>query len=433
MTGNLIFTIILLFSAFEYNGGEPASLFPFPVAAEDCALPGIYLNPLTITSGKGLTFSTYGSRPYSESELHSYTSGIKYSTGDYGTQFSWHSFGTDFYSENRFTAGAGIFLWNKFHAGGSLSAYKLDIEADEESFSKTVYDGDIATAFTPCKWLSLSLMQSSVIIASGKNSTILYPDRSAGILLKPSPGFSITWNITNTSAGNINTFTANVTPSEFFALRGGYTPEDSRFSASLTVFLKNMSFAYALSSHPYLGYTHSLGITYAANPEAETIRYTAMPLSRPEKRININSGTPDEIRNIPGLSTRSSDRIILYREKAGPVSEKSLKQMGLDKSEIDSVKLYCYGLARESSGNNQDEKFSESKRGKTKKKKFIPRKIRIRNKFREMIKIGIPAGTAIRYSELSESSESSGIESILAEDKSLTGKEKDAVLRICAE
>jgi hypothetical protein len=88
--------MIILISAFEYNGGEPAALFPFTTAAEAYSIPGIYSNPLSIKGGNGGTISVYGSRPYSEEALHSYTSGIKYSKDVWGIQFLGHSFGTDF-------------------------------------------------------------------------------------------------------------------------------------------------------------------------------------------------------------------------------------------------------------------------------------------------------------------------------------------------
>lgn len=433
MYGTFIYSVIILFSAFEYKGGEPASLFPFTIAAENYQIPGIYTNPLSIPVNEGLTISAYGSKPYLAKGLHSYTSGLKYSSGNYGAQFLWNSFGADFYSENRFTAGSGISVFNIISFGADVSAYKLKIDTDEESFSRTLYDTDIAAQLIPWRWLSLSVIQNCALTAfSDKNSMELYPEKSAGILLKPSGGFSISWNLTDTSADYINSFGADITPAKFLSLRGGYTPEDSRFAASVTFILNKLYISYSIASHPYLGYTHSFGITCSTDSDIETISYRKSMPEKPETKININSASDDEIKNIPELSSRSSGRIILYRIKAGPVTEKTLTQLGLDNDEIDSVKINCYGFARDQRKDKIDDEASYRNK-KRKSKPYIPRKELIRERFRKMIKAGIPAATAIRYSELPGTAGRTEIESILDEDPSLTYEQKDSVRKICAE
>lgn len=433
MIGQFIYSMIVILSAFEYSGGEPASLFPFTVAAEAWPVPGIYRNPLSVTCSRGFTISFCGSRPYSEDELHSYTSGLKYSSGEWGAQFIWHSFGTDFYRENRFTADAGVSPLKKITTAVSVSAFRVDIDADGESFSRTMYDSDAAVSFTPSGWVSLSFVQSCVSAAvSRSNSRELYPERSSGIILRPASGFSLSWNITDTAAGWINSFAADISPARFLSLRGGYTPEDSRFAGSLTVILKQISASYSLTSHPCLGYTHSFGITYSTGSDIETIRYGSPEINTPEKKININNASPEEIRALVGVSSRSSGRILLYREKVGPVSEKALRQIGLSSDEIASVKVGCYGFARGSLSNDSEDDHSPGKSIK-RKKVYVPPRERVKERFRTLIKHGIPAATAIRYSELPESAHRDELESLLDGDRSLTDKQKDAVRRACSE
>ncbi len=430
MQFTLIYSMIILISAFEYNGNEPAALFPFTTAAESYSIPGIYRNPLSITGEKGYTVSVSGSRPYSEEALHSCTSGIKYSGQGWGIQFLGHSFGTDFYRENRFSAAAGLSLLKILNTGFNASAYKLDIDTDEDNFSHTMYDGDIGGAITPVNWITFAFIQNCISSATaGENRDELYPERSGGVLVKPFHGFSLAWNLTDTAAGYINSFSAGISPAAFIHLRGGYTPEDTRFVASLTILLKHLNVTYSLSSHPYLGYTHSFGITLSSASEIDTIQYSTPSIYVPEKKININSAEPEEIINIPGLSSRSSERIILYRSKIGPISEKGLRRIGLDNDEISSVKRNCYGLARES---HKEDKDGSTKKYRKNNKIYIPPKERIRERFRTMIKEGIPASTAIRYSEIPESSGREDIESILAEDISLTDKQKDIIRRACS-
>lgn len=428
----ILSSVIILFSAFEYRGGEPGSLFPFSAAAENYSIPGIYGNPLSITWHRGFTASAYGSRPYSLEGLSSCTSGLKYSSERAGAQLSWHSFGTGFYSENRFTAGAGFRAAEIFHAGGSVSLYKLVIDADDKTLSRTMYDGDIAAALSPFRWITIALFQGNAGAYSGQNRMELYPERSAGVLITPSDGFSVSWNLTDTSAGYLNAFAANITPSPFLTLRGGYSPEDSRFSASLSVVIENISVSYSLSSHPYLGYTHSFGISYSSSTDVKPFSYGAEESERSTKKINISSAPDEDIKGIPGLSEKSSRRILLYREKIGPVTEKALRQIGLSKDEIDSVKNSCYGLSRGSDRNRRDRK-NEFQKKTGKQKAFIPSKERIKERFRRMIKAGIPAAAALRYSEIPETAERGNISSILGKDHTLSEEQKKIVRGICAE
>lgn len=431
MQGTLIYSMIILISAFEYSGGEPASLFPFTTAAESYSIPGIYRNPLSIKGGSGGTISACVSSPYSEEDLHSYTSGIKYSKDSWGIQFLGHSFGTDFYRENKFSAAAGLSPLKLINTGLSVSAYKLDIDTDEEDISRTMYDCDIGGAITPFSRVTIAFMQNCVSAAAvDRNKYELYPERSSGVLVKPCPGFTLSWNITETAAGYINSYNAGISPAAFIHLRGGYTTEDSRFAASLTILLKHLSATYSLSSHPYLGYTHSFGITLSSDSEIETIRYSTPSVFTPDKKININSASHEEIKNISGVSELSAERIILYRTKIGPVSEKTLRSIGLNNDEITSIKRNCYGLAR-NPHKKDDDSFNKKSRGKS--KFFISPKERIRDRFRIMIKQGIPASTAIRYSELPESARRNDIESLLEEDITLTDEQKDIIRKICAK
>jgi len=425
----LICSVMLLFSAFEYSGGEPAALLPFTTASENYSLPGIYLNPVSVAGNRGLTVSAYCSRPYSEEELHSYTSGIKYSSGDCGLQFILNSFGTGFYREERLNAGTGISPWPFITAGLSASVYRLSINGEGESFSRTMYDADLALMFTPFEQVSLSCIQNCVSTAlTGKNSLELYPERSAGATLKPSNGFTMSWNITDTSAGYINSFTSCITPAPFFSLRGAYTPDDSRFSGSASLIIKKLNVTYSISSHPYLGYTHSLGVTFFTGDEIETIRYGKPKTVIHDKKIDLISATDNEIRKLPSLSSRSAERIILYRKKAGPVSEKVLKQLGLDRDEIEYLKSNCYGLSR-NNGDVKDKPLINRK--KYSPKIFIPRKERIKERFRRMVKAGVPASSAIRYSELPETSRRGHLDSLLDADNSLSREQKELVRQIC--
>lgn len=133
------------------------------------------------------------------------------------------------------------------------------------------------------------------------------------------------------------------------------------------------------------------------------------------------------LKNIAGLKPISARRIILFRDKIGPVTEKSLIQIGLSSDEIKTLEESVYGLSRTKEKSEDAKKF---KRHRTF-KKFKPRNERIKEKFRRMIAGGIPAYTAITYSELSESASLDEFHNRLWKDSSLDQGQKNLVEKIC--
>jgi hypothetical protein len=99
-------------------------------------------------------------------------------------------------------------------------------------------------------------------------------------------------------------------------------------------------------------------------------------------------------------------------------------QIGLTSDEIKIIRANAYGIERASS--NKD--------GETNPKKFVktpPRQERIKTKFQQLIKEGIQASTAIKYSELSESVNKNEFRNKLQSDNSLSSDQKKSIERIC--
>ena len=255
---------------------------------------------------------------------------------------------------------------------------------------------------------------------------MIYPERTAGILLKPGKGFSFSWNITDSAVERINTFTTSVNPASFFTVKGGYCRENSSMAASIGIFVKQFMVSYGLKYHPYLGYTHSIGVTYTLSGAVESLDYKRPFGTTFTKKFNIRSVTEDELKKIDGLTDLSVGRIISYRKKIGPLTEKALMQIGLTGEEIDILEANVYGL----------ERVHRSKDGEKDFKKFKqrpPRGERVKNKFRKMISGGIPAYTAITYSELSESGKDDEFHNRLVNDNSLTDLQKKLVEKTCSD
>lgn len=425
--GLIFYTVMIYHAAFEYKTGNPDALFPFQCAIHDYTSPVVMMTPAQLPFADGLLLNSSAGRPYSEEILASGGSAIQYGSGNYGIQMSWNSFGADFYREHIFSLKAGYSIFPFLHTGISENLYFLKIDTSDLSLEKKETDTDFAFLLTPFTWLNAAFIQTGVIsLVTEKNSGIIYPERSFGIMVKPGKGFSLSWNITDTAVERSNTFSASINPASFFSVRGGYCRENSSFAASFGILADKFFVSYGLRYHPYLGYTHSLGITYAFSAKIESLDYGKPLFPSAEKKINIRTASLDDLKKIEGLSAQSAERIILYREKIGPVTEKALMQIGLTGEEKAVFENNVYGLER-------TRRNKEGEKDYRKFKKRVPRGERIKHKFRRMIDGGIPAFKAITYSELSENEERDSFLSRLQSDGSLSGEQKTLIEKTCSE
>lgn len=429
MQGLILCAAMIFCGAFEYRTGDPQVLFPVQAAVQDCMTPVVVMNPSYLAFSDSLLLNSNASRPYSEKVLTTGSSSVQYGGKGYGFQFYWNCFGSEFYREHTVSLKAGYSLLPFLHTGISGNLYLLSIQTENLNMNRKSLQADLSVLFTPVTWLNMAFIQSSIpSLLDDRDRDMIYPERSAGILLKPGRGFSLSWNITDTAVEKVNTFNAVINPAKFMSVSGGYCRENSSLAASLGILAGNFFISYGLRLHPHLGYTHSIGITYSFRHGIETLDYGRPLFSSQRKRINIQTASADELKNIDGLRPLCADRIILFRKKIGPVTEKSLVQIGLTPVEIKSLEESVYGLERIKSNTAGGKKF---RRGKF--KKLPPKNERIKEKFRKLIAVGISAYTAISYSELSETVDTSEFRNRLWNDSSLDEGQKNLVEKICLE
>lgn len=424
----IISLTISINSAFEYRTPEGASLFPYTIAAHDYSCPDIVSNASILPFAPGLALSGSAARPYSEKELISGYSAIQYSTGKAGLGFSWNFFGTDIYKENIYSVKAGFAPFHFISLGLTGKAYSLAVDCNEISHSENIYDYGISATFRPFKFIDISFVQENInTYTNKKNKDILYPEKSAGILIKPDKGFSIAWNLTDTSAGKINTFIASVNPLPFFNLSGGYSRETASYSASASIFINKIKIQYNLLYHSYLGYTHAVAITLSTGALPEPLSYNISRQNYMAKPVNINSASYEDIVNLPGVNEIHAKRIIAYREQIGPLSADALSRIGMTGEEIQKLEENIYGLERdkESLKNLQQ----PSKPFVYKKKEN--REDKTKRLFRQMLAKGIPANRGIEYSRLAATGDKEKFLNTLSMDKNLNDKQKVEVKKIC--
>ncbi len=428
-TSLLLYTAILCCTAFEYRTADPFSLFPYQVAAQVVTWPVAITNPAYLPGSGGLLLNSTASRPYCESELSAAGLYAQYGGTVHGLQGSWNSFGADFYREQTISVKCGYRPFTFLSAGISENIFAVDISLDGLSRKIRMADTDASMLFSPYSWIAVSVIQSCIVTKiNKKNTDILYPERSAGISVKPAKGFSASWNITETAAGRVNSFAAAVNPVAFFTMHGGYSRENSALAAAFGVLVHGFMFSYGLRYHPYLGYTHSVGITFAPDFSADCLDYGRPIFSRPAKKTDIRAATIDDLKGIDGLSARSAERAIMYRDKIGPVTEKALVQIGMSGDEIALFDSQIYGLQR-TPRNDGDNRPRAGK----KYSKRPPRGERIKNRFREIISCGVRSTQALSYSELCESSGAEIFHDTLDRDTTFSGGQKECIERTCTE
>ncbi len=417
-----------LAGAFEYRTSDPAMLFPYIRAAEDSALPGSVISPSMLSFQGGLEFFGSTSRPYSEKSLTGTSSALRYSGREGGAQLYWNRFGDDVYREDSFSLGGAFPVLKYFTAGISENLYRLQIDTDEGIFTRDLYSTDMSISAQPAGWIKFAFVQTGMMTkAKGNNKEIIYPEWSAGILVSPEPGFSLSWNITDCAPRFVNTFTVTAVPLPNLAVRGGYSRETCSFAGSISLMIKKISVTYGLRLHSYLGYTHSLGVSFSGKSSPPSIDYGRPVCVKTERteRIDINSSSYDDILDLPEMDKVRARRIILYREKIGPISDEALFRIGMKGEEVAMVKHRIYGLEEDIiPGRNKQKKNFSPKRWKS------SPETRIKRLFRKMLTRGIKADMALKFSEGAVKRKRS-IADEINRDGELTDKEKAIIRRLC--
>ena len=412
-------------SAFESGFSEPELLFPYTRAVQDASSPVCVINPAMIPFCGGFTATAAGGKPYYGYGLDSAYAAAQYGGSVFGLSARWNSFGDDAYRENSFCAGAGLRPLHWLGAGISADIYRVSIKCADTVPGKTLYDFGCGLLLEPVQWVQAGFMTRNIHTLYEENDFI-YGEWGCGVLTRPCRGLSVSWNLTDNPAGKINTFIVTVNPMEYLSSGFGYSVESSSFSMNLGFMFKHTEFNYGLRFHPYLGYSHAVSITYSGSGTTESLAYGRIK-NQPAKRINIKTATYDELTSLGFLSETSARRIVLYREQAGPLSRDALMRIGLTPAEIKMLAGHVYGFEKSSRPDTRD---VAKKSGKN--KSYVPRKVMVKRRFREMIDQGIPAYQAALYSEMCMPG-GDDLPELLSADTILAEDQKKIIRRICGE
>ena len=413
-------------AAFEYRESPPAALFPFFQAASDSSMPDSISNPAYLPRMRYPYLHFSGSMPYTLDGLYSSTLRIGYGTKGFGLQAAWNRFGFDQYLENIVDANIAYAPVRYVSIGAGAVYYNLLMDSREVSMTTHLVDCRISILAAPFEWLELAFQQENIVsLFAKKRRDILYPEWSAGAALKPLKGLALIYNLNWTSSGYVNCVSASANILKYFSIKAGYAREAATYSAALSFIYKHISVSYGLKYHPHLGFTHSAGITLSMEDmNIDSLTYGSI-LSRiheiqNRQKTDINGCSMDQLASVPGLGQQHAERIMKYRKDIGPLSRKSLIQIGLSEMEIDRLVPYITGLT------------SDKTHPKTDYRSRVKHEIAQKEIFKKLMVLGLPAASALDLADMAVNGQCQAFADRIRSYRGLDAQKKRKALELCA-
>jgi len=415
--------------AFEYREG-PAGIF---MPAQNGPVYSGSIEPAgKMACGRSgysyLDFSA--SRPYGLTDLDSSRITAGYAGEGFGTEVGWDRFGIEEYMENTLTVAAAYTPLKYFSVAAGVHRYALSISIDEFRREQVLWDCGMDLTFRPFRFMSATFCIDNMnTLACGDRSDLVHSQTGGAVSVSPAKGLYWSWYCSRSDYGFINSLAMAANITEWLSLRGGYTNEMSACWASLIVLIKRISFAYGIRYHPCLGYSHSVGFSMTSGAMAFSgmdyrERFFRHRGIKDIRRIDINTCTLDELRDVPVITDKVAERIMLYRESIGPVSRKALFQIGMKDGQIRGLNQYVYGLR------DPAEKFKG--RGRAAGRRGLDNRTK-RELFSRLLACGLSAAQSLRITRLTELGK---MQEIILYAGSLPGKGGDRekkIRKICSE
>jgi hypothetical protein len=413
-------------TAFDYHESPPAALFPFIQAASDSSLPDSISNPAYLPRIRYPYLHFSGSMPYTLDGLYSSTLRIGYGIKGFGIQAVWNRFGFDQYLENIIEVNVAYMPVKYVSISAGASYYCLIMDTVELSMTTHQADGRVSILIAPFDWIEAAFQQENVVSLFVKNRRdLLFPEWSAGAALKPLKGLALIYNLNKTPNGYVNCVSASANILKYFSLKVGYAREATTYSAALSFLYKYISVSYGLKYHPHLGFTHSVGVTLSMEDmNIDSISYGTIFSQINDitnmKKTDINSCAMEQLISIPGLEQHFAERIMKYRKTIGPLSRKSLIQIGMSESEIDRLMAHTTGLTPDEADPKIDYRARERYE---KAQKEI---------FKKLIGLGLPAASALELAELAVKGQHQPLADRINSLTELDAQKKKKAIELCA-
>ncbi len=427
--------------SFEYRDTTPHSLFPYYYTVSDTSPLGNLSNPAYLPLWETLYLNIDYGKPYLMEELNSGNLRIGYGFNGIGIQAAWSRFGINEYSEDILEGNFGYRPWRFFSTGIGVSYYHINIKTEDIRFKYGLTDFKFSALFLPFDWINLGYSLENIYYLLDKKedkTDFIYPNQSLGLAVKPARGITFVWNINKIYYGHINTFSATANLLSCLSLKGGYSRETSSYSFSVIIMYGKFSLAYGLSHQTYLGSTHKIGLTLASDDFLfEEVNYNKNLYRRtlPEKKknINVNESSYEELMDSGLFAKEIAERIIKYRDIIGPVTEKSLVQIGITEKELNELRENIRGLAVESATSDKP-KIYKTYNNINKNKPKTGYDIDTRKSlFQKLLENDVNAGTALKIAEQAKNSSKDELIRQIKELSNIDEEKKKIIIKLCTD
>ncbi len=425
----------LSLQAFEYRETSPGYLFHYRCAIGDPSPLGNHLNPSFIPLLQTYYLSTSYSKPYTLDEINAGTVAGGYSDGKKGIGVSWNSFGITEYREQTWEAAVGYRVLPYLAAGLGSALYHLRIRTDAVSVNSYMSDLYSAVLFTPFDFLQFSFIQDNIrSLADPGRKDLLYPSWCGAIQVTPVEGVHCIWNIGRTYYGYRNSISASVNLLSFIIVNAGYARETAACSMSIIILYRRFRISYGMEYHSMLGTTHSIGITISGTPlKAVPVKFPSVGRREPhydppDKPVDINRCSLDELRSLPVVTEEIAVRLVRYRELVGPITLKSLYQVGLSEKEVMILQNYLCGLAPDTKPHPGK---AIMKHGRERKPGGGYGTAKRKELFQKLLDAGVPSGTAIRICDLAAKHGLKELKVLVGSMEGIPSHIKETIVRTC--
>ena len=424
----ILCTVSLVLGAFEHTGNEASLYFPVHQVAQD---HDQYLVPSCAAAlpGRKLWYMhSYYTRPFGLCGMrsHTVTAGARYHSA--GIRAGWHRFGIEGYTEDTCTLGIGLAPARFISIGAELHRYILQITTPEIRRDFSAWDSSVSARIVPFSRLSITIEQENLhTLACKKNTGVLFPARHAGLSYRLFEGCNLNAEVAEDFFGYSTIWSVRGVLLPMLTCSIGYSPQLESCSAGFTFSWMQMQVNYSFTHHTYLGNTHAFGVTMYTGK----FHYTPIPPSRPapadsarvtDKPLDIRRCTLEQLCSLQVIDRMYCRRIITYRETMGPVTEKSLYQLGLTGRDISRLRGHLVGLA----GNIQQHHAQR----RTSRRISLARR---KNLFRRLLDRGVPAHTSLQISRMVQHATAGDVEKFISSRTGMSPELKDEVRELCRQ
>lgn len=272
-------------------------------------------NPASLTRG-GWGASAGFSLPFGMAELASVTSAVRTGRGRLGLGLALGSMGGALYRESSFRASAAWTFHRLLSAGVSLGGYQLSVQNYGSAFSAGL---DAGVLGNPHPRLALGLAARNLNRPRlGDPPQELAQELSAGLAYSPGDravtavqlqaqqGWPVQWRVGQ----------------EFRVWRGvsaraGYSAKPAAVSGGLGLEWSGYSAAYSVRTHPELGMSHCLTLSYAPSGVPGPAPDTAGTIGPASRKVVLNAAPISELEMLPGVGARQAADIAALRDSLG--------------------------------------------------------------------------------------------------------------------